>query len=86
MDCVAENRNDDVAQAGAQIGPTGKSIPIFGNNVKLKNSENQKYFAFPEAKSVAHLSPSRPGKRGVGHRHERGTGSGGRGSAFDEGC
>ena len=42
----------------------------------------------PPGKSKAHQLPSCPEKRGVGHRHERGTGSGGRGCAFDErrGC
>ncbi len=38
----------------------------------------------PPGKSRAHQLPSCPAKRGVGHRHERGTGSGGRGCAFDE--
>ena len=42
----------------------------------------------PTGKSRAHQLPSCSAKRGVGHRHERGTGSGGRGCAFDErrGC
>ena len=42
----------------------------------------------PPGKSRAHQLPSCSAKRGVGHRHERGTGSGGRGCAFDErrGC
>ena len=29
---------------------------------------------YPKGKSGAYLSPSRPAQRGVGHRHERGTG------------
>jgi hypothetical protein len=38
----------------------------------------------PPGKSGAHQLPSCPAKRGVGHRHGRGAGSGGRGCAFDE--
>jgi hypothetical protein len=37
-----------------------------------------------KGKSGAHLSASCSAKRGVGRRHERGTGSGGRGCALDE--
>jgi hypothetical protein len=42
------------------IGPTGKSLLIDGIRVK---PQNKKYFAFPEARTVAYLSPSRPDKR-----------------------
>jgi len=31
-----------------QFCPTGKSLPIFGNSVKHKIDQIQKYFAFPE--------------------------------------
>ena len=54
-----------------QIDPTGKSLLVFGKHVK---PQNKKYFAFPEGRNSAYLLPSRPDKRGVGHRHERGTG------------
>jgi len=58
-------------------------VPIFGSRVK---SRKQKYFAFTENQSGAYLSSSRPGKRGVGHRRERGAGCDGRRGAFGEGC
>jgi hypothetical protein len=50
--------------------------------------KNQKYFASAIGQIRGTSIASCPGKRGVGHRHERGTGSGGRGCAFDErrGC
>ena len=50
-------------------GPTGKSLPIYGNCVK---PGNQKYFCFTEWKSALRLCPSRPTQRGVGHRHDEG--------------
>jgi hypothetical protein len=58
-----------------QIDPTGKLLLVIGNRVK---PQNKKYFAFPEGRNRAYLLPSRPGKRGVGRRYQRGTGSGGR--------
>jgi hypothetical protein len=65
-----------------QIDPTGKSpLLIFGNSVK---PQNKKYFAFPEEKIRAHLSPSRPDKRGVGHRHDEGRGAVDAEAATDE--
>src|SRR5689334_8587985 len=59
--------------AGKRFGsrPRGKSLRVTGNHVK---PENQKYFAFPEVQTSLYVSPSRPGKRGVGRRHERGAG------------
>ena len=58
-----------------QNNPTGKSVLIYGNRVKPRN---KKYFAFTEAKSGAHIWPSRPTQKGVGRRHGRWTGCGGR--------
>src|SRR5260221_6721470 len=49
-------------------------FPEIVSSPKIKNIS-----LFPKAKSVAYLWPSRPTQRGVGHRHERGTGRGGRG-------
>jgi hypothetical protein len=59
--------------------PTGKSLRIYGNCVKLKIELNEKYFCFFEVKiAVYYMHPVPP--RGAYHdRHERGTGSGGRG-------
>ncbi|WP_212296072.1 hypothetical protein, partial [Bradyrhizobium sp. AUGA SZCCT0160] len=54
-----------------QIGPTGKSLLFYGNHVKPKISVNQKYFPFYLTQISAHLSPSRPGQKGVGRRHGR---------------
>jgi hypothetical protein len=65
-----------------QSNTTGKSLLIYVNRVK---PQNKKYFAFPEARTVAYLLPSRPDKRGARDRHERGAGSGGRGSALTNG-
>src|SRR4051794_40308327 len=59
----------------------GKSLRFIGNFVKPRN---EKYFALSEIRSgLYQLHPVRT--RGAYHdRHERGTGSDGRGSAFDE--
>ncbi|WP_212468718.1 hypothetical protein, partial [Bradyrhizobium sp. AUGA SZCCT0182] len=58
-----------------QINPTGKSILIYGIRVKPRN---KKYFCLPEGKSGAYICPSRPTQKGVGRRHGRWTGCGGR--------
>jgi hypothetical protein len=42
-----------------QSNPTGKSLLIVGSRVK---PQNKKYFAFPEGRNRAYLSPSRPEK------------------------
>ncbi len=55
-------RNQNLDAVVRQSSPTGKSLLGFGNRVK---PNNQKYFAFPEGQIRAHLSPSRPDKRGV---------------------
>ena len=55
--------------------PTGKSLLVFGSRVK---PQNKKYFCFPEGKSGVCICPSRPGQKGVGRRHGRWTGCGGR--------
>jgi len=44
-------------------------------------SDLQKLFLTPSPNHLYTPRPSRPTMRGVGHRHERGTGCGGRGSA-----
>ena len=59
----------NLAASLRQINSTGKSLPIYGSHVKPRN---KKYFAFTETKSVAHIRPSRPDQRGVGHRHDEG--------------
>ena len=63
-------RNDDgilpdrqKVERNQQNCPTGKSSDL----QKSVKPRNKKYFAFPEIKIRAHLSPSRPNKRGVGH-------------------
>jgi hypothetical protein len=58
-----------------QNNPTSKSVLIYRNNVK---SRNKKYFAFPEGQIKGTLSPSRPTQKGVGRRHGRWAGCGGR--------
>jgi hypothetical protein len=57
-------RNDELKKIehNQRNCPTGKSLPILRNRVK---PQNKKYFAFPEERTVAYLSPSRPDKRGV---------------------
>ena len=52
--------------------PTGKSLLIYGIGVKSKISVNQKYICSRPTQISAHLSPSRPTQRGVGHRHNEG--------------
>src|SRR3954465_4712125 len=42
------------------LGPTGKSLPIYGNCVK---PQNEKYFAFPEGQIRTISPPSRPAQR-----------------------
>jgi hypothetical protein len=55
-----------------QNGTTGKSLLFYGNHVKPKISVNQKYSCCRPTQISAHLSPSRPIKRGVGRRHDEG--------------
>ena len=58
-----------------QNNPTGKSVPIFGKHVKPRN---KKYFCLPERqiRCICLAIPSR--SEGVGRRHGRWTGCGGR--------
>src|SRR5207245_3078874 len=66
------------------IGATGKHF-WFSETVSSPKFERiENISLFQKAKSVAHLLPSRPGKRAYHDRHERGTGSGGRGGADNE--
>jgi hypothetical protein len=52
-----------------------------GKSLHLGPPHPEKIFRFPcRANQLYPLAPSRPIKRGVGHRHERGAGCGGRGS------
>ena len=57
--------------ANARLILPGQPILIYGNHVKPRN---QKYFALSEGQIRATSHASRPDQRGVGHRHERGTG------------
>ena len=68
-------------RASRQISPTGKSLPIYGIRVKPRN---KKYFLLPEVKSGVYIWPSRPGQKGVGRRHGRWTGCGGRWFTTDD--
>jgi hypothetical protein len=57
------------------ILPDGQITSDLRKSCQAKNPGRTKNISlFPKGKSGAHLSPSRPDKRGVGHRHERGTG------------
>ncbi len=55
-----------------------------GKSAKAVKSPLQKYFCFSEVQITLYDWPSRPTQRGVGQRHERGTGCGGRGSVGRE--
>ena len=58
-----------------QSSPTGKSFLFYRICVKPRNKE---YFAFPEGQISGSFCPSRPGQKGVGRRHGRWAGCGGR--------
>ena len=72
----------NLARRPRQMNPTGKSIPIYGNSVKL---QIKKYFAFPEGQISDCIRPSRPGQKGVGRRHGRWAGCDGRWFTSDDG-
>ena len=57
------------------IGPTGKSVLIYGNHVKPRN---KKYFCLPEGQIKCIHLPIPSHSEGVGRRHGRWTGCDGR--------
>src|SRR3954471_19003772 len=59
----------------------GKSLRFIGNFVKPRN---EKYFALSEIRFELYQPHPVPTRGAYHDRHERGTGSDGRGSAFDE--
>ena len=66
-----------VCSSTSKNRPTGKSVFA----TKTCPAPIQKIFRFlRRANQFYQLAPFFPGKRGVGHRHERGMGCGGRGS------
>ncbi len=66
---------DAAAMPVRQNDPTGKSLLIYGNRVK---PQNKKYFCLPEGKSGAYVLAIPSYSEGVGRRHGRWTGCGGR--------
>ena len=71
---------------GSLFCPTGKSLLVDGNRVKLKIMKNQKYFCFTELKKLlGHMHPV-PLRGALHDRHERGMGRGGRGGADNGRC
>jgi hypothetical protein len=69
-----------VASFARWAGVAARRANHFGFTETVSSPKIKNISLFQKGETVAYLSPSRPGKRGVGHRHERGTGSGGRGS------
>src|SRR5437762_8213903 len=65
------------------LHPSAKAVPYQAEGECFRFSET---VLDPTPKSPLYPPPSRPAERGVGHRHERGTGCGGRGGAGDERC
>ncbi|MBR1189571.1 hypothetical protein [Bradyrhizobium sp. AUGA SZCCT0160] len=65
-------RKCNLAASMRQNNPTGKLVPVFGNHVKSKNSENQKYFSFLRPQITGSFLAIPSHSEGVGRRHDEG--------------
>ena len=79
--CVASRATTILMRGVRQSNPTGKSLRIFGNDVKPR-FEKIFLFSFDPNHFTSIAIPSR--SEGRRPRHERGTGCGGRRGALDE--
>jgi hypothetical protein len=68
-------RKRDFAVRVRQINPTANQ---FGFAEVVSSPEIKNISLYPNGKSGAHMWPSRPAQKGVGRRHGRWAGSGGR--------